>query len=367
MYDDPTFRPSIAEIVMVHTMFAIVHLQLAVRGSRDEAHKVELNHSSNFHYHYAMGFFPQLMASHTLADVQALTLLGCHLRNFPKPGACWMIVSIILNLAIEIGLHRSAKSWASSQQDPSPLENEMRKRVFWTLLTLLTSISGNLGRPLALRSEDCDVEMPEIIDDEFISEDSIDMSKAGHCRLPVGFMGFRAVPIFLDVYNCIYTVKRSPQTYIDNVLGFERRIREWQEKWPREILHHSEHEQELGHSHAQYLQIFTLHVRLLLRHPSLSLTSNTEFNNESLTICMDVSRKMLHHVKQLQKFKSLDGTWQTAALYVLAISTTLFGHWERRESVTASSLETLTADMKAWLSIIGEMGLFMGLFSFSVR
>ncbi len=363
MYDDPNFRPSIAEIVMVHAMFAIVHCQLAVRGARNEAHKAELNHSSNFHYHYALGFFSQLMASHTLADVQALTLLGCHLRNFPKPGACWMIVSIILNLAIEVGLHRSAKSWAASVQDPSALENEIRKRVFWTLLTLLVSVSGNLGRPLALRSEDWDVEMPELVDDEFILGDSIDMSKIGQCRFPVGLIGFRAVPIFLDVYNCIYTVKRSPQTYVDNVRGLERRIREWQDKWPREIVQHSASENELGHSHAQYLEIFTLHMRLLLRHPSLSLTSNVEFNNENLTICMDVSRKMLYHVKQLQKFSSLDGTWQTAALYVLAISTTLFAHWERRENVTLSSLETLKADMNAWLSIIGDMGHYMGMFS----
>ena len=362
MYDEPNFKTSTAEVVMVHTMFAIIHYQLAIRGDGDEARKAELNHSSNFHYHYALGFFSQLMASHTLADVQALTLLGCHLRNFPKPGACWMIVSIILSLALEVGLHRSAKSWAASVQNPSALENEIRKRVFWTLLAILVSISGNLGRPLALRSEDWDVELPELIDDEFLSGDSIDLSKVGQCKLPVGLLAFRAVPIFMDVYNCIYTVKRSPQTYVDNVRGLERRIREWQENWPREVLHQSATENELGHSHARHLEIFTLHMRLLLRHPSLSLTSNTEFNNENLTICMDVSQKMLHHVKQLHKLQSLDGTWQTAALYVLAISTTLFGHWERRDGVTGASLMALKADMNAWLSILGDMGRFMGLF-----
>ena len=345
---------------MVHAMFAIVHSQVAVRGARDETHKAELNHSSNFHYHYALGFFSQLMASHTLADVQALTLIGIHLRNFPKPGACWMIVSIILNLAIEVGLHRSARCWAAEVQNPSALENEMRKRVFWALLTLLVSASGNLGRPLAIRSEDWDVEMPELIDDEFISDDGIDLSKSGQCRFPVGLEGFLAMPIFLDLYNSIYAVKRSPQTYVDTVRGLERRIQEWREQWPPGLVRQSASESELGHSHAQYLEIFILHMRLLLRHPSLSLTSNAEFNRENLTICLDVSKKMLHHVKQLQKFRSLDGTWQTAALYVLAISTTLFAHWERRDEITVSALASLKDEMNAWLSIIGEMGHYMG-------
>ena len=168
------------------------------------------------------------------------------------------------------------------------------------------------------------------------------------------------MPIFLDLYNSIYAVKRSPQTYVDTVRGLERRIREWREQWPADLIRQSASENELGHSHAQYLEIFILHMRLLLRHPSLSLTSNVEFNRENLTVCLDVSGKMLHHVKQLQKFRSLDGTWQTAALYVLAISTTLFAHWERRDQITVSALAALKDEMNAWLSIIGEMGHYMG-------
>lgn len=344
----------------MHTMFAIVHCQLAVRGFRDEAHKAELNHSSNFHYHYALGFFPQLMASHTLADVQALTLIGTHLRSFPKPGACWMIVSIVLNLAIEVGLHRSAKCWASTTQKLNALENEFRKRVFWALLTLLVSTSGNLGRPLALRSEDWDVEMPESIDDEYISESGIDLSKSGQCRFPVGHQGFLVVPVFIDLYNSIYAVKRSPQTYIDTVRGLEKRIQEWKEQWPPEIKRQSASENDLGHSHAQYLEIYPLQMRLLLRHPSLSLTTNVEFNRENLTICLEVSKKILHHVKQLQRYRSLDGTWQTAAIYILAISTTLFAHWERRDEITMDKMVTLKEEMTAWLSVIGDMAEMMG-------
>ena len=300
------------------------------------------------------------MASHTLDDVQALALLGMHVRNLPKPGACWMLISITLNLAIELGFHRSAKSWAATSKRPNPLELELRKRVFWAIVVLHVTVSGNLGRPLALRSEDWDVEMPEAVDDDLLSDNGIDRSRSGKCNFLVGLEGMRLMPVMTDLYNSIYTVKRSPHTYVDTVRGLERRIKEWTEQWPREILESSANENDPYHVHAQWLEIAPLHLRLLLRHPSLSLTSNTTFNAENLTVCLEVSRKMLHHVKQLQKFHCLDGTWQSGALYVLAISTTLFAHWERRDSVTSKSLDTLKDDMAAWLGIIGELGQLLG-------
>ncbi len=361
IYDDPNFKPSTAEIVMVHTMFAIMHSQYAIRAPQNAQHQAELNHSSNFHYHYALGFFAQLVASHTLADIQALAMLCLHVRNSPKPTACWMITSIVLDLAIELGLHRSAKRWAPSAKR-SPLEIEIRKRVFWSLLVIHVIIAGNLGRPMALRSDDWDVEMPEAIDDDLLSESGIDTSSPGKCNFLVGVQSFHVIPIKMDLYNNIYAVKRSPQTYVDTVLRLESRLREWQEQWPPELKHESAADNELGRVHAQYLAIWPLHIRLLLRHPSLSLAASPEFNNENLTICMEVSRKMLYHVKQLQRYKSLDGTWQTGALYVLAIATTLFGYWERRDDISDNDLATLKDDMDSWLKIIGDMSCMLGMY-----
>ena len=346
---------------MVHTMFAIMYYQYAVRAPQNAQHQMEMNHSSNFHYHYALGFFANLVASHTLMDVQALALLCLHVRNSPKPTACWMLTSIVLDLAIELGLHRSVKRWAPNAKR-SRLEIEMRKRVFWSILVVHVIIAGNLGRPMAMRPDDWDVEMPEAIDDELLSEDGIDNAGPGKCNFLIGLQSFYVIPIKMDLYNNIYAVKRSPQKYVDAVLRLEARLRDWEEKWPPELRFESASDDELGRVHAQYLAIWPLHIRLLLRHPSLSLSTSPEFNNENLTICMDVSRKMLYHVRQLQIYKSLDGTWQTGALYVLAIATTLFGHWERRDQMSASDLMALKKDMDSWLDIIGDMSSMLGMY-----
>ena len=358
-YDDPNFKPSVAETVMVHAMFAIMYCQYAARAAHNAEHQAELNHSSNFHYHYALGHFAQLVASHTLADLQALTMLCLHIRNMPKPGACWMITSITLDLAIELGLHRSARRWARTSKR-SILEIEMRKRVFWSLLVIHVIVAGNLGRPMPLRPDDWDVEMPKAIDDDLLSDDGINTSRPGQCNFLVGIEASKVMPMYMDLYNNIYAVKRSPHTYVDTVLRLERRMREWSEQWPPELKHESAAVDEIGQSHHHHLAIIPLHMRLLLRHPSLSLAMSPDFNSENLTICMEVSRKMLFHARQLQKIKCLDGTWQAGALYVLAISTTLFGHWERRDQITQNDLNALREDMDSWLIVIADMSNLLG-------
>ena len=360
MYDDPTFEPSAAESVMVHMVFAIMFFQYAARNWENAAQQQDLNMRSNLHYHYSLSHLCRLMTSHTLQDVQAMTMISAHVRNFPKPGPCCMIVGMTFNLAIELGLHRSAKRWATTTPKKNVLEIEMRKRIFWAILAIHVTISGKLGRPMALRSEDIDVEIPEAVDDELLHETGIDTSRPGTCGFLVGVEACKLTAIFLDLFNSIYAVKRSPHTYVETVRRLETRIRQWTEQWPAELTQESATIDQEGRVFALYLSMWSCEFRLLLRHPSLCLTASPDFNNENLGVSMEASRGMLQNVKQLQKYKSLDTTWYSAALYVLAVSTTLFGQWARKEQITSSDLATLKEDMASWLNILGEVGGLLG-------
>ena len=341
-------------------VFAIMYFQYASRNGENASHSSGLNDLSNRHYHYALSFFPRLMASHTLQDVQALSLISLHLRSFPKPGACWMLSATTLNLAIELGLHRSAKRWAPMIPKRSILEIEMRKRIFWSIYTIHTIIGGKLGRPMALRHEDFDVEVPQAVDDDLLTADGIDDSRVGKCGFLVGIQSFKVTTLFADLYSNIYNVRRSPSTYIHTVRRLEKQIQDWYEQWPEELKVGETSRDEQGRVHAQYMHVSNLELRLLLRHPSISLTTSADFNEENLSKSMDASQKMLKHVKVIQRYKSLDTNWQTSALYVLAISTTLFGHWERVDQITEDSLTTLKREMNDWLSIMGDVGELLG-------
>jgi hypothetical protein len=343
---------------MVHMMFAIMFFQYSVRNWEDETQRTSLNNQSNMHYHYSLSMLYQLCRSRTFQDVQAMTLICAHLRNFPKPGASWMLTQVTLSLAIEHGLHRSSKRWAP-EITMNPLEVEMRKRTFWGLLAIHITLSGKLGRPMMFGLQDFDVEFPEPVDDELLSEKGLDTSRPGKCRHNIGLAAFRILPLFIEMYDTVYAVRRNPETYVSTVNSLEAKLRAWQDELPAELVNGEAGDNE-NRVFPLYAQIWAFEFRLLLRHPSMSVTSDANFNKESTRICIETSRQMLGVVRQLQKYKSLDTTWYNAAVYVMAITTSLFTQWTKRGEISAADLTALREDMDIWLDIMGDVGNLLG-------
>ena len=339
-------------------VFAIMYFQYSVRNSDDPNERAHLNHQSNMHYHYSLSQFYQLSCSHTFQDVQALTLICAHLRNFPKPGASWMFSQTTMALAIELGLHRSSKRWAPDTT-PNPLETEMRKRTFWSLLAIHVTLSGKLGRPMAFGLDDFDVELPEPLDDELLSETGLDTSRPGKCLHHVGLAAFKLLPLFMEMYSTVYAVRRNPETYISTVNNLEAKLRAWQDSLPRELV--SPDDGDEAQVFPLFAQVWALEFRLLLRHPSLSENTDPTLIKENTRICAESARQMLKAVKQLQKYKCLDTTWYNAAVYVMAITMTLFAQWDKRGEATAADLVALRAEMDLWLDVMGDVGVLLGM------
>jgi len=165
----------------------------------------------------------------------------------------------------------------------------------------------------------------------------------------------------MNLYSTIYAVRRNPETYISTVNSLEVKLRAWKEGLPAELVKGdvAMNDQE-GRVFALYAQVSALEFRILLRHPSVSMTNDSNFNAESMRICVESARQMLGVVRQLQKFKSLDTTWYNSAVYVMAITTILFAQWERRHETSAADLAALREEMDIWLEIMGDIGSLIG-------
>lgn len=265
-----------------------------------------------------------------------------------------------MSLAIELGLHRSAKQWAS-ETEPNILDVEMRKRTFWALLAIHVTLSGKLGRPMAFRMEDFDVEMPEPMDDELLSEEGLDTSKRGSCKHEIGLQAIRLIPLFMELYSTIYAVRRRPEEYISTVKSLEAKILAWKHNLPSHLVSgNAGQDQQEGRIFALYAEMWILEFRLLLRHPSVEMTDDEAFRAENMQTCLDCSREMLRIVSQLQAYNSLDTTWYNTAVYVMAITTTLFSQWNKRGEMMAADLSALKTDMGKWLDIMGHVGNLLG-------
>ncbi|PFH51533.1 hypothetical protein AMATHDRAFT_142483 [Amanita thiersii Skay4041] len=123
----------------------------------------------------------------TLFEVQTFTLLGMFLRGTSAFAVGWLLVSIGLRKAQDVGAHRR-KVYRSGPT----VDDELWKRAFW-LLVVFDCLGGtSLGRCCGFGQEDFDLEMPLEVDDEYW--ESEDPSKA--FQQPPG------VPALVASFNC---------------------------------------------------------------------------------------------------------------------------------------------------------------------
>lgn len=357
IYEDPTFKPSTAELVIVHMVFATIYFQYGVRNKQESEKYAQLNEYSNKHYHWCLSKFFDLNISQTTTTVQAIAMIVSHTRNFAKPGCSSTIAHFGLMKAIELNMHRALKL----PEGQTTLENEIRKRSFWSILAVMVTLNGRLGRPMPLSLEEFDVDFPWAIPDELLVEgEMIDSSKVGRCEYSCGLMAYRSVPVFMDMYTRIYGVRRDPTKYLEVVRDLEAQKRHILDNLPDELRPDSDIKSDNSQVFVLYTQAIWLEFSLCLRHPSVCPINDPKIHAENTRICEESAKKLLGVVTALVTLKSLDTTWYQLAVYIAAIFTMLVAHWERRFDTNPEELRVLKADMAQWVSNIMDIGRLLG-------
>lgn len=355
IYDDPTFKASTAELSIVHMVFALMYYQFGVRNGEGPERKAQMNDVSNKHYHWCLDKTHDLISDLSIPSVQALILIAHHCRGFPKPGPAYHMASIAWARAMEMNLHRSYLR----KGEPTNLDNEMRKRIWWCILMLVVTLYGRIGMPMPIRAEDFDVEMPVCVPDELITENGIiDSDRDMECYWLAGLAGFKLTCLFMELWNNIYSVRQDPKKYMASVQRLEEQFRTYEDELPDEMRPGKCKPQD--QVTAYYLEACNSEFLLCLRHPSRCIASDPVFIADNNRISEDSARKLLRAVSELARLKSLDTTWYQMAVYVAAIFTILSAHWERRYDITSAEFANLQSDMSVGLFVISEVSKYIG-------
>jgi hypothetical protein len=337
-------------------MLATITYQIAVRNS-DQGGSMLFN--AHAHYHYALTFFKQLiLGDHGWQDVQALAMICHHLRTFPKPGAAWIMTSIVYLFAIQLGLHRSVKVWEDGTGELGKLDIEMRKRVFWTLTALQVNLSGKLGRPMPISNEDIDVEFPEPMNDCLPGEEA-KLDTFHQCSFQIGIQIAKYTTWELELYRTVYAVRGSQKSYLDSLKRLAAGIRQWKEDLPYELRDPS-HAADDDYILTLYLQYWYHSYILLLHHPGVCRSTDPAILNSNLDQCLHAAQRILHNCMELMNKKSLDIPWINTVIYIAAAFTTLFISSTRQDQMTPSDMTKLKDDMASWIDLLGECDHFLG-------
>ncbi|KAF9465075.1 fungal-specific transcription factor domain-containing protein [Collybia nuda] len=98
----------------------------------------------------------------SLFEIQTFTLLGMFLRGTESPSAAWILVSIGIRKAQDVGAHRQ-----NVYRNKPTVDEELWKRAIWCLIVFDRIGGAVLGRGCGVGEEDFDIDLPLEVDDEY--------------------------------------------------------------------------------------------------------------------------------------------------------------------------------------------------------
>lgn len=141
----------------------------------------------------------------SITTVQCLLLLSTYALQHPQKVSIYRIVAQAMRVCIELSLHRTQ----SRKLSLTPLDREMRKRIFWSAYSLDRFASISLGRPCSITDECISCELPLDIDDAGIQQTHLVASPPGHSEMAFSLSIFKLRRISGRIIQLLYCSAQS--------------------------------------------------------------------------------------------------------------------------------------------------------------
>ncbi|KAL4807430.1 fungal-specific transcription factor domain-containing protein [Aspergillus unguis] len=118
---------------------------------------------ADMHFRAVLDLVGELVARPYLPSVQAFILMSLYLINAGRESQAHLNIGLAARIAQSIGLHRSLSTHNHPHEFQFVLkEHNLRSCIWWACYCLDKKLSFELGRPSAIRDDDCDADMPDI-------------------------------------------------------------------------------------------------------------------------------------------------------------------------------------------------------------
>ncbi|KAH9882201.1 hypothetical protein J1614_001373 [Plenodomus biglobosus] len=163
------------------------------------------------YYLAALTYFEASIKPMNLKTLQCFALVAGYSLLTPTRTAVYYIMGLGVRLCQALGLHEEKTITLGSGGRPAdPLEIDMRRRLFWCILTMDYGLSHSLGRPahFATRREHIDVNFGELVDDVYITREGIRPAPQASLKKWIGIHFYKMRLLQLEIRKMLYQRKK---------------------------------------------------------------------------------------------------------------------------------------------------------------
>ncbi|KAH7374177.1 putative fungal-specific transcription factor [Cadophora sp. MPI-SDFR-AT-0126] len=201
-----------------------------------------------------------------LALVQALLLLSNYTQKTNKPNTGWNYLGLAVRMALSLGLHKEFPEWKIS-----PLQREMRRRVWWGLYIFDSGASITFGRPVLLpEASIMDTNQVLNIHEEDLTATTTSLPQ--ELALPTVYSGLKAQSALHLTTNQLYhRLISTPGPTSSELLSLQARLDVWENSiQPYFQIHSPELQANDAFVLARYrLSWRTWNLRIILFRPTV--------------------------------------------------------------------------------------------------
>ncbi|KAK2865476.1 hypothetical protein FQN49_003530 [Arthroderma sp. PD_2] len=220
----------------------------------------------------SMGLIDLWQDTFSIEQARGAMLVSIYLSELNINSVSWVWLGSAVRIAQDLGFHMESGPW-------EPMDGEMRKRVWWSIYSWERLSALELGRPLAINDDDCDIGLPSPIEEQLISEGDHTSSEQKSNPLLV----------IVHIMRCVSQLTKTLKSSVissDTLELFDRHFRTCLNTFPAD--YHMQSNQYLDPRSLSPV-IILQNTRLVLHRHNLSPVCTAETRNAAMNHCLAVA------------------------------------------------------------------------------
>ncbi|GCE99220.1 hypothetical protein ZYGM_003809 [Zygosaccharomyces mellis] len=321
-------RPLIYSILAVGALFAKEDLQ------EDDVSTREFYQDEGEKYFLTAKSMLDVTNITDVYSIQTMFMLTMFLQCSGNLKRCYSYMGIALRAAIAEGLHRK-----SSLVGPTPIEDESKKRLFWTVYKVDIYMNCIMGLPQSISEKAVNMELPKDLDDENITNQGcIDQPWGKISSTGMNNEHTKLMLILSKIHATLYPVLKWDEETHNNILSLQNELDQWLLQLPLqlkpgyEFLDDTERDYYLKPCKLLYMDF--LLARILMCKPFVHyIAVNPEqapryaFQISVAWSCIEVSHQVIHLAHEMIQNSLLSsGYWFSVHTIFYSVTCLMFYH-----------------------------------------